>query len=176
MESKLLLQPGFIKVAGVRKPIAERFWSKVDKRGASGCWLWTASRAGGYGQLGMFKQSPIRAHRWAWEQANGRPVPVGLGVLHRCDVCHCVNPAHLFLGTPADNTRDMIAKGRSRHLAGEAAPSAKLNRTKVSVIRFLAARTSLASTDIARLFCVTHQAIGAVLTKRTWRGVEMISF
>jgi hypothetical protein len=47
----------------------------------------------------------------AWTIANG-PIPEGLFVLHRCDNAVCCNPAHLFLGTRADNTRDMIAKGR----------------------------------------------------------------
>jgi len=81
------------------------------------CVFWSGSvNAYGYGTL----QNPNRlegepkqllAHRWAWQQANG-PIPPGMYICHSCDEPRCVNPAHLFLGTPSDNTRDAIAKGR----------------------------------------------------------------
>lgn len=50
-----------------------------------------------------------------WEQANG-PIPKGMCVLHRCDVRHCVNPNHLWLGTQRENIADRDAKGRNRGL------------------------------------------------------------
>lgn len=54
----------------------------------------------------------VLCHRLAWEHEHG-PIPVGMKVLHRCDNPPCVNAAHLFLGTTADNNRDMWAKGRA---------------------------------------------------------------
>lgn len=93
---------------------AETFWSKVDTTGE--CWLWLAARIPpyGYGNFGG-TQDGVRwvklAHRHAYELAHG-PIPEGMWVLHRCDNPPCVRPDHLFLGTHADNMRDMVAKGR----------------------------------------------------------------
>lgn len=93
-------------------PVPERFWPKVDRRGATDCWLWTGYVFGslGYGGLHLGGR-PLYAHRIAWELANGA-IPDGQWVLHSCDVPRCVNPAHLFLGTHTTNMQDAARKGR----------------------------------------------------------------
>ena len=95
-------------------PLAERFARYVGEPGENGCILWTGSvNKRGYGQIQLAGRGgrPVLAHRLSWELANG-PMASGMCVLHRCDVPGCVNPAHLFLGTRADNQRDMAIKGR----------------------------------------------------------------
>lgn len=97
-----------------RTPV-ERFWSKVDRRGPSECWLWLPpAQRDGYGQFVPTPKKPQRAHRYSYELHFG-PIPPRMWVLHRCDTPLCVNPAHLFTGSPSDNARDMVAKGRHRN-------------------------------------------------------------
>jgi hypothetical protein len=58
-----------------------------------------------------------------------------LNVLHSCDNVLCINPKHLWLGTPADNSQDMLNKGREAPQDGENNNAAKLNNEKVASIK-----------------------------------------
>lgn len=105
-----------------RKRSTETLLEKLRRYAPEGpaaeCWPWNGARDPyGYGQFwDHYQRRVIQAPRVAWELARG-PIPDGMKVLHTCDTPPCVNPAHLFLGTDADNVRDAIAKGRRRHRA-----------------------------------------------------------
>jgi hypothetical protein len=140
----------------------DRFWAKVERNCAGGCWLWAASKLGSrYGQFVIQeapgKQQHLYAHRVAWILARG-PIPAGAYICHSCDVPLCVNPDHLFVGDQFDNMQDASQKGRlsiprkrtrtikpqviERYLAGEATQrqlAAEYGVSHVTVNRWLKA-------------------------------------
>lgn len=129
----------------------------------SGCWIWIGYLSSrGYGFVYHTPKPELLAHRASWHVHNG-PVPDGMRVCHRCDIRCCVNPDHLFLGTDADNMRDRDIKDRVAH--GVRSAQHRLKPADVYLIRASADRSS----DLARQFGVTPQAIGAVRSRRSWR-------
>ncbi len=93
--------------------LVRRFWAKVDKRGPDDCWPWTAKAKHpfGYGRMTAGRGVYLKAPQVAYALECGA-IPEGHGVLHSCDNPPCCNQAHLFTGTQADNSQDMLSKGR----------------------------------------------------------------
>lgn len=104
------------------------------------------------------------AHRWVWETLNG-PVPEGMHVCHRCDVPKCVNPGHLYVGTPERNVQDQV--DRNRRPRGAAINTAVLSADDVRAIR---ASTEGAVT-LARRYGVSAQQVWRIRTGQSWRHV-----
>lgn len=172
--------------------IVASFYAKVAL--SDGCWDWAAARKSyddpkyAYGVVCIGSKADnwkiMRAHRLSYELHTGT-IPKGMIVCHRCDRPCCVNPAHLFVGTMADNTRDMHAKGRhwaekgdqaSAHRKPECLPrgedhySAKLTVKSVLKIRALSAE-GLSNPKIARMFGVSINAIRAIVIRDHWKHV-----
>lgn len=98
-----------------RPTAIQRFWRKVDVRGADDCWEWSgATNSSGYGQITVRTGLTVYAHRLSAAIHFGM-FDQRLWVLHHCDNRRCVNPAHLYLGTVTDNVRDMLERGRSNN-------------------------------------------------------------
>jgi hypothetical protein len=146
------------------------FMDRVEFEQNSGCWLWSGPlAAGGYGCVVQGKRGRYKAHRVSWFLFHGDTAS-GLKVCHRCDTPLCVNPAHLFIGTQADNVADMMAKGRHRApgLHGERNPMARLSASDAERVRqhVQAGGTQRA---IAKQLGVSPMTVCRVVNGQTWR-------
>ena len=155
-----------------RGTLEERFWNFVDKQSDEDCWEWKGQRlSNGYGRiaLGAKKDGAEGAHRVSWRLANKQEIPAGMFVMHKCDNPSCVNPNHLSIGTPKENTQDMIAKGRKRTVApkGDKNGKALLNEDKVRLIR----SSTLSHAALAKQLGVSTNCIRGVRIGRTWSHV-----
>lgn len=137
----------------------ERFLKYVRRDSESDCWLWTgAKQSDGYGQFGL-NGTPRKAHRVAYTLWRGT-IPENLLVCHTCDHRNCVNPAHLFLGTPSDNAADMKRKGRAAR-----GKKVKLTDRDVREIQALRER-GVIQPALASRFGVARQTITRVTRRR----------
>jgi predicted XRE-type DNA-binding protein len=142
----------------------ERFFSKVRIE-QNGCWIWTGGKdKDGYGRISI-KRKTVRAHRVAY-QLFLNCEPANLLVLHRCDRPECVAPAHLFLGTNADNMRDMAQKARST--LGSLHPRAKFTEQQVTGIRTLYERFGITQSAIALSLGVRQSTISKLCRFQRW--------
>jgi len=168
----------FMRTGDFCGPLEDRFWAKVQRGGPDDCWLWLAGTFyRGYGQIRVGlpgeRVQKRSAHRVSWELAHG-PIPEGLFVCHACDTPACVNPAHLFLGTNADNVADMFAKGRNRTNPprGETHSSAVLTEAQAREIleRYAAAPKKFGlQRQFGREYGVNSRTINVLVKRHTWK-------
>lgn len=161
-----------------RKPAIERFLSKINPNGPkmrhmeTQCHVWMAGRSSnGYGRFSAKKDhNPYTwyTHRYTWTHFIG-PIPEGLFVCHECDNPLCVRLEHLFLGTSADNSADMVKK--HRQAAGERAARSVLRSQQVSEIRVRHERGESVS-HLASEFGVSSQNVYEIVSGETWKHLE----
>lgn len=145
-----------------------RLMSKVSVT-ATGCWEYQGRKdLKGYTRIGIGPERML-THRAAWMLRHG-PIPAGLFVCHGCDNPPCCNPAHMFLGTAADNNADMAAKGRAHKtgMAGELHPGSKLTRADVAEIRQLVAAGGLTQEQIGSRFGVGQTQVWRIAHHYSW--------
>jgi hypothetical protein len=145
----------------------DRWFDKLAVDRESGCWNWRgATYKWGYGALGTTRggrQKLESAHRLSYQHFVGDPGE--LFVLHQCDNPRCCNPDHLRLGTPADNSADMVSKGRQKR--GSALPQAKLTDADVRQIRDCVS-SGKSQAQAAREYGVCHAHVHRIVTGKAW--------
>jgi hypothetical protein len=149
-------------------PLAERFRRYYVSGPKDACWIWTGTfDRNGYGVISDEKRRQLRAHRVAYEQAHHVHIPEDKYVLHDCDNPACVNPAHLKLGTSADNNRDMIT--RRRHRFGQRHHRAKITEEQVREIRAL--YPGMSQSAIAIRYGLDQTTVSQIIRKVNWTHV-----
>lgn len=139
----------------------KRFWERVTlPEDSNNCWLWKGSLThNGYGRL-PWRDTTLRAHRFAYEMAYECDIPTRMLVLHGCDNPSCVNPNHLFLGTQKDNIDDMFTKKRANK-------AHKVSDEQVREIRARYALGGVTKKDLANEYGVTQTTISFITLRKT---------
>lgn len=168
------LRPLQIQHHGLDEKERFRRWLGIQP---NGCWMW----------LGSFKRRPDRpqpewhgqwrnkkgeielTNRAAWRLFVG-PIPSGAQVLHKCDVPRCCNPAHLFLGTQADNVRDMWEKQRGKPgvSLGESHMNARATEEIVREIR----ASDESTAGLAQRYGLSRPTVDSIRNRKTWKHVK----
>ena len=165
----------------------QRFEPNVDKSGGpEACWPWIGSKVATgstnkthvYGQFSL-AGTQARAHRVAYALAHNIPTPKHLQVRHTCDNPICCNPAHLVLGTAAQNGQDKSDRGRASKLHGEGSPVSKLTQAQVDEMRKLRGvaaryqkhkRYRMTLKDLAKKFDVSLSLVGKICAGDMWKS------
>jgi hypothetical protein len=139
-----------------------RFWAKVSKKSEQECWPWQgAITSVGYGILILLPDVWVLAHRASYAMTHGSAAE-GSNICHRCDNRCCVNPDHLFEGSPKDNSMDMAKKFRGR---------AKLTADQVRQLRRMHTE-GVPYRRIANHFHLASTTVHKIATRRSYTHVN----
>ena len=139
-------------------------WSRCAE--INSCLLWSEGvNTSGYAQC-YYNGKKYYGHRLAWILHNKQEIPVGLLVCHSCDNRNCLNPNHLFLGTPKENSRDAMVKGRLNK--GSNVFASRLTEKDVLEIRKLE-ESGKSVKALSEIYCVSLRTIYLIINRQSWR-------
>ena len=147
--------------------LSQKLERDTDRSGGpDACWPFRRLTPHGYGRISVGASSATRhAHRVAWIERHG-PIPSDLVVCHKCDNRACVNPAHLFLGTQAQNIADKVAK--DRQAKGEGNGSAKITESDAREIFRAEGRQA----DIGKRYGITQSQVSLIKLRKKWGHIH----
>jgi hypothetical protein len=155
-------------VAASERHPRRTLWKHCTPGDPADCWEWQGRRNWkGYGMI-SYAHKTYAAHRLSHEVHIG-PVPADLFVCHSCDNRACINPNHLFLGTPADNTQDMIDKGREAR--GERMSNSRLTSAQVTAIRAERAQGHATFRSLGKRYGVSESMIRKIVKRKAWAHI-----
>jgi hypothetical protein len=155
------------------EPWKVKFYKHTLLPNENGCMIWNGSPSKNnlnvYGKIQYWKGKGKAAHRYSYELHFGA-IPVGMHVLHKCDIPKCVAPNHLFLGTQSENMFDMHRKNRHAVPLAEEHHNAKLTNDDVRKIKDLR-KDGMTYKQLAKIFHVSPACISHIFNNRSYKSV-----
>lgn len=151
----------------------DRLWSKIDVRSENECWVWQGAKTtAGYGVI-RINYILKYAHRLTWMLHYKSDIPKKGQICHTCDNPPCCNPAHLFLGSQADNMKDAANKGRIKEKVhrGITHHTTHLKEKDIRKIRHLG-QTDIPHQEIGNYFGISRMSVNDIIHKRTWQHID----
>ena len=144
------------------KSFEERLERYIERIPEAGCWIWTgATLSNGYGKFRDANMKSALAHRATYEYYKGK-IDADKYVCHTCDVPSCVNPNHLFAGTPTENQQDSKSKGRMK--------KAKFKLDRKTVDQIMAQlKLGASQREISYMYSISQSMVSMIKTRKVWQ-------
>lgn len=148
--------------------IKERFLMQIHLTNKNKCWEWRGYKQKGYGRF-LLNGKKILAHRASFIIFFGK-IKNGMYICHKCDNPSCVNPNHLYAGTPKQNALDSLYRNRNYMKKGDLNPRAKLNSKVVKKIKYFLSLNER-PIKLSKMFNISYSSIQNIKRGITWKHI-----
>lgn len=159
-----------IKLERQRQERTRKISFEVDDNGCFNCVSHKPNKDG-YRQIVINKKLHLM-HRYIYEQCFGE-IPKGHVIRHKCDNTHCINPEHLETGTPRDNVKNRVERGRSNPVMGSEHGRSKLNEDEVYNILKNIKSNQFSLQEIADKYEVTKSTVFKIKKGEIWSHLHL---